>query len=216
LVEVKAKKKNISLVKKRLEVGDYIINDVCFEAKSSHDFMASIMNKRIWTQLDNMDRCYPRNFVVIYGTIDEALKFTKYTQAFDKMPKGSKEQILGNKFKGAIGRIMLDTDVNVIWTRTEAEAAEQLITLAKMAPVERPAIRPSVPKRTATTDVRVDLLTIIKGVSEKKAKLLLKQFGSIMEIGEHKASDISKLDGMGDTVAHRILKILKSEGEIKQ
>lgn len=216
LIEVKAKKKNINLEKKRLEVGDYVISDVCFEAKSAHDFMASILNKRIWTQLDNMDRCFTRNFLVIYGTIDEAIKFTKFTKAFDKMPRGSKEQILGNKFKGAIGRIMLDTDVNVIWTRTEAEAAEQLITLSKMATVERPAIKPSVPKRTATTDVRVDMLATIKGVSEKKAKLLLKQFGSIMEMGEHKASDFCKLDGMGDTVARRILKVLTSEGEVKQ
>ena len=216
LVEVKAGKRNIRFEKKRLEVGDYVVGDVCFEAKSAHDFMASILNKRIWTQLDNMDRCYERNFLIIYGTIEDAMKFTKYTKVFDKMNRASKEQILGNKFKGSLGRIMLDTDVSVIWTRTEAEAAEQMVTLVKMAPIDRPAIRPSVPKRVATSDVRVDLLTIIKGVSEKKAKQLLKQFGSIMELGEHQYGQISKMEGMGDTVAKRILNVLQSEGEVKQ
>jgi|GEM_PF-3304550 len=216
LVEVKADKRNLQFEKKRLEVGDYVIGDVCFEAKSAHDFMASILNKRIWTQLDNMDRCYERNFVVIYGTVDEALQFTKYTKAFDTMSRASKEQILGNKFKGAIARIRLDTDIDIIWTKTEAEAAEQLVLLAKMAPVARPAIRPSVPKRVATSDVRVDLLTTIKGVSEKKAKLLLKQFGSIMELGEHEYRKLGALEGMGDTVAKRILNVLQSEGEVKQ
>lgn len=216
LVETKAKRMNIKIEKKRLEVGDYVIADCCFEAKSAADFMGSILNKRIWTQLDNMDRCFPRNFVVIYGTIEEALKFTKYTQTFDKLPQGSKEQILGNKFSGAIGRIRLDTDTHVIWTRNEAEAAEQLVTLAKMAPIDRSAIKPSVPKRTATTDVRVDMLATIKGVSEKKAKNLLTHFGSVMEIGEHSAPVLAALDGMGDTVAKRILKVLNSEGEVKQ
>jgi len=216
LVEVKAAKRNLRFEKKRLEVGDYVIGDVCFEAKSAHDFIASILNKRIWTQLDNMDRCFNRNFLVIYGTIDDAIKFTKYTKAFSNMKQASKEQILGNKFNGAIGRIMLDTDISVLWTRTEAEAAEQLVMLAKMAPVERAAIRPSVPKRVATSDVRVDLLTTIKGVSVKKAKLLLGQFGSIMELGEHEYRELGALEGMGDTVAKRILNVLKSEGEVKQ
>ena len=216
LVEVKAGKRNIRIEKKRLEVGDYVVGDVCFEAKSAHDFMASILNKRIWTQLDNMDRCYGRNFLIIYGTIEDAMKFTKYTKVFDKMNRASKEQILGNKFKGSLGRIMLDTDVSVIWTRTEAGAAEQMVTLVKMAPIDRPAIRPSVPKRVATSDVRVDLLTTIKGVSEKKAKQLLTHFGSIMELGEHQYGQISKMEGMGDTVAKRILNVLQSEGEVKQ
>ncbi len=216
LVEVKSKKRNIRFEKKRLEVGDYVIGDVCFEVKSAHDFMASILNKRIWTQLDNMDRYYTRNFLVIYGTVEEAMKFTKYTKAFDNVNHAAKYQILGNKFKGSLGRIRLDTDVDVIWTRTEAEAAEEMVTLIKMAPNDRPAIRPSVPKRVATSDVRADMLTIIKGVSEKKAKQLLSQFGSIMELGEHQFKDISKMEGMGDTVAKRILNVLQSEGEVKQ
>ena len=91
-----------------------------------------------------------------------------------------------------------------------------MVTLVKMAPIDRPAIRPSVPKRVATSDVRVDLLTTIKGVSEKKAKQLLTHFGSIMELGEHQYGQISKMEGMGDTVAKRILNVLQSEGEVKQ
>jgi len=207
---------NINTIKKRLEVGDYVVADVCFEVKSAADFMGSILNKRIWTQLDNMDRYFNKTFLVIYGSIDDALKFTKYTKSFDKMPHGAKEQILSNKFTGAIGRIRLDTDTDVIWVRTEAEAAQQMITLVKMATVDRPTINPSITKRMATADVRIDMLTIIKGVSEKKAKVLLKHFGSIMEIGEHPAAVLSVLDGMGDTVSKRIIKVLQSEGEVKQ
>ena len=217
LVESKAKKINITVKHKRIEVGDYVIGDVCFEAKSVKDFLVSLMTGgRLWTQLDNMDRCFKDNFVVIYGSIEEALEIGGHIKAFDKMPKGSKNTILKNKFMGAIGRIRLDTDIQVIWTRNENEAAEQLITLAKMAPIDRDVIRPTIHKRIATDDVRASMLTRIKGVSEKKAKALLKQFGSIMEIGECKVTELCFIDGMGETVAKRIIDILNSEEKVKQ
>ena len=40
--------------KQWLEVGDYAIGDVCFEAKSTIDFLGSVRNKRLWRQLDSM------------------------------------------------------------------------------------------------------------------------------------------------------------------
>ena len=48
-----------------LEIGDYVYDDVCFEAKSAIDFLGSVMSKRMWTQLDNMDRHYKTNVVII-------------------------------------------------------------------------------------------------------------------------------------------------------
>ena len=66
LVIEKAKSLNIQTTKQWIEVGDYVIGDVCFEAKSSLDFISSVITKRLWTQLDNMDRCYKTNIVIIY------------------------------------------------------------------------------------------------------------------------------------------------------
>ena len=58
LVESKAKGLNIQTEKKWLEIGDYVFDDVCFEAKSTTDFLGSVISKRLWTQIDNMDRHY--------------------------------------------------------------------------------------------------------------------------------------------------------------
>ena len=49
---------NIPTEKQWLEIGDYVFSDICFEAKSSVDFLQSVINKRLWNQLDNMDRHY--------------------------------------------------------------------------------------------------------------------------------------------------------------
>ena len=196
--------------KKWLEIGDYVIGDVCIEAKSVEDFIMSAMNKRIWNQLDNMDRCFQNTFVIIYGDIPEGMMIAReYNQHFTI--KG-----MHNKFYSTFGRIALDTDTKPILVSSHKEAAKVIVTIAKMQPHDRPVIRPTVLKRVVSHDIRINTLTSIKGVSEKKAKELLKQFGSIMEIGEAKPSEISKLKGLGMITAKRINQVLNEEKEVKQ
>ena len=216
-IETKARKLAIKTHKKWLEVGDYVIGTVCFEAKSAVDFMQSVINKRIWTQVDNMDKWYHKNFVVIYGSMEDALSNMKY---ITKLDSNVNPQQLRNtyklRFKGAIGRLRLDYDIGVIWREKLTDVVDEILTIAKMAPIERKMINPSIPTRIATDDVRVDMLTIIKGVSEKKAKDLLKEHGCIMEIGDSTIKELLVVKGIGDTVANRINSVLTSNTKVKQ
>ena len=204
---------NITTEKKWLEVGDYVVGNVCFEAKSAQDFLQSVLNKRLWNQLDNMDRTYEINIVLIYGNMDEAIR--SVSSKFGKdMPIEARLTLLNNKFMGGIGRIALDTDAKPIFVPNESIAAKLIASIAKMQPVDRPTIAPALVKRISTDDMRLDTLTTIKGVSEKKAKDLLKTFGSIMEIGECKLEELTYLDGIGETIAERILDVLHSEEKV--
>ena len=213
----KANRINILNKKEFLEVGDYVIGEACFEAKSAQDFLQSVMNRRIWTQVDNMDKNFNNNFVVIYGNIDEATtKIIKYIKTDSNTSRIQLKNKLALQFKGAIGRLRLDYGINVIWRDTVEDAAEELITLAKMIPVQRKIIAPTSLKRVSTGDIRVDMLTSIKGVSQNKAKELLNKYGCIMEIGDCKASELTIIKGIGDTVANRIINILNSEKRMKQ
>jgi ERCC4-type nuclease len=213
----KANKINVLNKKEWLEVGDYVIGDACFEAKSAQDFLQSVMNKRMWLQVDNMDKNYNNNFVVIYGTIEEAVvKVIKYIKIDSNTSRQQIKNRLALQFKGAIGRLRLDYGINVIWRDTVEDAAEELVTLAKMILVKRQIIAPTSLKRIATDDVRIDMLTSIKGVSKTKAKELLDKHGCIMEIGDCKPSELTVIKGIGDTVANRILSILNSEKKVKQ
>ena len=214
LVENKAKSLNIKTEKKWLEIGDYVFDDVCFEAKSVVDFIGSVMSKRIWTQIDNMDRYYKTNIVIIYGSLSEGIN-NIMENSQSKLPPSARAIMLNNKFLGAIGRITLDTDCKAFWVPTEKEAALIITAICKMKPIERDVIRPEVFKRITTDDLRLDLLTSIKGVSIKKAKGLIKEFGSIMEIGEQRPHELTIIDGIGTVVAERIIKVLNNEGKVK-
>ena len=215
-VESKAAKLNLITEKKWLEVGDYVFGDVCFEAKSTHDFLSSVISKRLWTQLDNMDRCYKTNVVIIYGTLRDALSYTSYSSKYNNMPRQRKMQLLTNKFYGAIGRIILDSDIKPIWVIDEYAASSIICSVAKMQPVERSPIKPHLFKGFTSDDIRINMLASIKGVSEKKAKMLLKKYGSLMEIGDCDKRELCSLDGIGDTTADRILSAFNSNKEVRQ
>ena len=216
IIEEKAAKMGVLTERKRLEVGDYVIGDVCFEIKSSQDFLQSVLNKRIWNQIDNMDRNYQRNFVVIHGTVLDAVdKFMTHSTGGGSDYR-SKSIWLKSKFMGAVGRIRLDYDVDVIWKDSEASVIDEVITIIKMSPNKRAVIEPTIIKKITTEDVRVDMLTTIKGVSEKKARDLLKEHGCIMEIGDSNLKELMIVKGIGNTVADRINNVLNSQMKVKQ
>ena len=60
------------------------------------------------------------------------------------------------------------------------------------------------------------MLSLIKGISDKKAKLLLKEFGCLMEIGDTPKKNICRLDGFGDTTATKIQEVFNSDKKVKQ
>ena len=214
LVEEKARILNIKTEKKWLEIGDYVFDNICFEAKTVEDFIGSVMSKRLWTQMDNMDRHYKNNVVIIYGDLPEAIhNIIKHGKS--KLPIASRKIMLTNKFLGAIGRIVLDTDIKPFWVKSESEASLIITAVCKMQPIERDVIRPQVFKRITTDDLRLDILTSVKGVSYKKAKLLIDNFGSVMEIGEQTSFEIQKLEGFGKVLADRIINVLNSENKVK-
>jgi len=214
LVEKKSKALSIPFERKWIEIGDYAYDDVCFEAKSVVDFIGSVISKRLWTQLDNMDRCYQTNVVIVYGDLDEGI-LQILENSKTKMTPKARAIMLRNKFLGAIGRIVLDTDMKPFWVQSEEEAATIITSVCKMKPMNRTAIRPQIHKRLSTDDMRLDTLTSIKGLSVKKAKALLKEFGSLMEIGECSEYEIQVIEGIGATLAQRILATLNSEEKVK-
>lgn len=212
----KAQSLNVPFEKQWLEIGDYVFNDVCFEAKSSFDFIQSIVNKRLWNQLDNMDRAYVNNLVIVYGSFEDG--FRKHLEHIKtNMNKTAQRVILRKKFFGSMGKIILDTDCSIIWVRDALTAAELIAVVCKMQPHDREVYIPRIvkQKKISTTDLRVDVLSTIKGVSDKKAKLLIKKFGSIMEIGEATPSELSEIDGIGNVLAKRIVDTLNSEEKMQ-
>lgn len=209
-VETIAERNKIETEKKWLEIGDYIIGDCCIEAKSAADFLQSVRNKRIFNQLDNMDRTYNKNIILIYGTLDDAILYLQRT----KHNSPAWRVKLKKMFVGAITSIALHTDVKPIWVDNYKTASHIIVATTQHIDKEL-IIHKELPKKIKTDDVRIDILTEIKGVSVEKAKSLLKTFGSIVELAMAKIPDITKIKGIGKKTAYNILKALNTEEEVK-
>lgn len=208
LIEI-CKREKIEYEKVWLEIGDYIIGDCCIEAKSSADFLQSVRNNRIFNQLDNMDRTYNKNIILIYGDLDYALSYLKRTQ-HNTVAWRSK---LKKMFVGALTSIALHTDVKPVWVDSYRTAAHIIAATTKHIDKEL-IIHKELPKKIKTDDVRVDILTEIQGVSVDKAKALLKSFGNIAELSMASITDIVKHKGIGKVTATNILKALNEEKEV--
>jgi len=207
-VESEASRLNIPCEKQWIEIGDYVYRDVCFEAKSTIDFLMSVINKRLWNQIDNMDRHFEHSIVIIHGSLHQLVAYPKFVNI--NIP----EHTLLNKFYGAISKITLDTDTRVFWTESPKKAARLMTTICKMRPFNRDVIRPSLLKRITTDDLRIDMLCTIKGVSESKAKKIIERYGSVMEIGEATSGELTLIEGIGPTIAQRIIDTLNSEDRV--
>ena len=158
LVEQEAKRRHVITEKRFLQIGDYVCGDVCFEAKSTTDFLGSVMSKRLWTQIDNMDRHYTTNVIIIYGTIDEAI-LSIIENSPNNMPVKARAVMLQNKFMAAIGRITLDMDAKPFWVSNVEQASEIIASVVKMKSKERKVIQAEVLKRVTTYELRIDMLT---------------------------------------------------------
>ena len=159
-----------------LEIGDYVVQSepsLCIEAKTTADFLQSVKNKRIFNQIDNMDREYDNNILLIYGNLQDA---TEYMTSNIKYKQQLKKQ-----FIGALSSIALHTDIKPIWVDNYKSAAHVIAALYTHAE-KKLIIHKQLPKKVRTDDVRIDVLTQIKGISISKAKELLKKFGSIAEL----------------------------------
>lgn len=70
------------------------------------------------------------------------------------------------------------------------------------------------PKKKRTDDVRIDILTQIKGITKEKANLLLKTYGSIAKIASSDVKSLTEIEKIGKITASNILEALNEEKEV--
>jgi len=99
-----------------LPVGDYILSDrVCVERKTVSDFLASLMDKRLFSQAADLSRNFKKPLLFIEGKEDIY----------------SARGISANAIRGAIASLAIDFGISVIYTDDENDTAGFLLALVK-------------------------------------------------------------------------------------
>ncbi|MDO8625489.1 MAG: DEAD/DEAH box helicase [Candidatus Diapherotrites archaeon] len=184
---------------KQLEIGDYVVSDsVVIERKSVEDFLESMIDGRLFSQLVSMSESYKSPVLVIEGNIDDLF---------------SLRNIHKNAILGALSSIAVDYRVPMLWSRTPRETAEIVYTMAKREQFGKDKdlrIRTG-RKGLSLPQMQQFMVESLPLVGSTMAKSLLRHFKSIKRIVNASEKDLQQVDNMGEVKARKIVKLLNAK-----
>ena len=183
---------------KRLEVGDIVCNErgLAVERKEVKDYAQSVIKKRIYRQLENMQENYDHCYLIIVGDFKTVFQ--------DRYIKFTTKQLIGS-----LASIAARHRVSVI----RVDNHSQYLQLSKAL------IEKSDGKKVDETylnlvdhrskNVNVNILCAIPGIGAKYAQRVLDHYDSVGEICNASVEDISKIKGIGKKRAEKIKEWLR-------
>lgn len=190
-----------------LEVGDYIVGDVVIERKSAEDFVQSIVDGRLPTQLYMMSANYQKAYLVVIGYITEALMDRE-------IPRRTViSALVGASVKKAPDGV--SGDVNVVMLESDWDFAYFIFYMWKKLENPEPRLPRHVKRSLEGDDELIYIVSSISGVGEKKAKALLEKFRTVQNIVNAPVPELMKVPGIGPRLATKIFHTVRREYKFK-
>lgn len=168
---------------KELKVADYIVKDIAIERKTVSDFISSMINKRLSSQLQGMQQ-YKNRLLLIEG-IDEHELYSH------EIPE---KGIHPNAVRGFLLSIIFEHKTPIIFTKDSEDTAKFISVLAKR---ERKEASLNVSKNNLSKKERMQfILEGFPGIGPKTAKKLLSHFKTLKEIFEASIEELKEIIGV--------------------
>jgi Fanconi anemia group M protein len=188
------KKLGATLQVESLEVGDYILSDrVGVEAKTSSDLAKSIVDRRLFSQLEALSQSFEIPLLMISGSSLYA--------AGGVNPEA---------IRGALASAMVDFRAPIINVATLPDAAHLLFAIARREQRERKqtfSLRGSKPA-PSMPGFQEYIVASLPGVNTTLARRLLAKFGSVAAIVQATLEDLQTVQGIGKAKAQAIREVL--------
>jgi len=183
------------VVTEPLEVADFILSDhVAIERKTTDDFIQSIIDGRLFEQMEHLKKCFEKPVVIVEG--DEDIY--------------SIRQIHPNAIRAAISAIAVDFRVPIIYTQSEEDTALFLYTIAKREQIENKKEVNIRGEKKPLTDkfLQEYLVAGLPGIGVGIARNLLKHFKTVQKVFTATEDDLKKVEKIGKKKAQKIKDIL--------
>jgi Fanconi anemia group M protein len=179
---------------KILEIGDFeISNKIIIERKTKADFVSSIIDQRIFYQLNKMTQNYEKVVLIIEE---------------DKAPI----RIHKNAYFGAISSIIVDFNASVIFLEDYKQTCNFLYSLARYEQISPKIILKANPTKNIKTlpKAQLSLIESLPNVGPKTAKELLEVFKTPINIFNCTQKELSDIKNIGKEKAKKIREVLDS------
>ena len=198
-------KKQIKVNIKSLISADFIIQSktledkevlVGIERKTIIDFLNSIIDKRIITQLIALKENFDIPILIIEGE-------ENIYQVRNFHP---------NSIRGMLSAIAIDLQVPIIYTKNEKDTTSYLETIAKRLENKRRDISLLKSKKPISTkELQEFIVESLPGVGPTLAKSLLKRFKSIKNITNANEKELQEVEKIGKNKAKKIKEVIEEE-----
>ncbi len=178
------------LTQENLEIGDFICSDrVVIERKAHSDFVSSIIDGRLFEQIENMKRNFEKNIVLVEGSSDR--------------------KINENALKAALA-VMATDGVSVISTKNPKDTAKTIFWIAKKEQEEKKkGIGFRVGKKPMEEAKLKEMVVAgLPGISSIISKRLLENFGTVEKVFSASEDQLRQVKGIGDKLAKKIRKLI--------
>lgn len=188
------KRRKCKVEVKQLPYGDYIIGDMVIERKAGDDFIQSIQNKRLWSQVQNLTQAKIPILAVITDNIWKQMYFTR-------------SNYIHKGYYSSLISLLTSYGIMVITFESEDDFLRFLKAAWKKLNKEKSAsCRPAPMIRKATTmgERQENSLCAADKISVKTSIDILKHFGSLVKVANASAEDFIKIDGIGKAIAQNV------------
>lgn len=195
----------------QLPVADYVFEDkVAVEFKTPSDMIHSIMNNRIFHQVERMKQ-YPFSFVLVVGDVAEEINNRNKLNYWNR--KNQLRSFTVNSWLGALARLEVETKVISVdnnqqaWTVLDFLVRKLLADNPKVRRVANPKVTLSDPIATFLSGIYVnDSQRIgIKTAVMIREYLHLESLRDLLDVTE---KDLLKVKGVGKQTASAIMKVI--------
>ena len=179
LVAANLIKQGFEIEFKELKVADYLVKDTAIERKTVADFSSSLINKRLFNQLEELKQ-YENRLLLIEGIEEQEL----YN---DSKSYG----INANAIRGFLLSIVLKHKVPIIFTKNSYDTAKFISVLSRKKETELPL---NVTKKTLNTKEKLQfIIESFPGIGPKTAKKLLEKFKTIKNTINAEEEELKKI-----------------------
>ncbi len=189
-----------TVVPQALAVGDYLISSrMAVERKTTTDFLESIKDGRLFSQMLELKRNYEAPVLIIEG---ESL----FQRGFHE-----------NAIYGALASIIGDYRIPVIFTRNARETAKFIEFLVRREYSPKDAVPLRKEKGAMTDEERQRyIVESLPKISAKLSRRLLEHFGSVRNVMNAEIGELIQVKGIGRKTAEEIYEIVNKRYDAKR
>ena len=184
---------------KTLPIGDYIVApETVVERKSIQDLMSSIFDGRLFDQCSRLKEHFQHPIILIEGNVDEIDSITENPLIF----------------YGALSTIAIDFKIPIIPTSSASHTAKLLVSMCSRKESHKGPFLKKIRKSNDLQRQQLSTLCSLPGVGEKTAIRMLKKFGSPLQVFTAPYTELSKVEGLGESRSKKIKKMLESKNKL--